>query len=435
MFFDLLYGSVASTSAEGQVDGGLGKTTSLGANGLIPPTEIIKKTGEKHTIDGIETIFYMAPGTEAPAEMLMFFPQFKTLCAAEDATHTVHNLYTLRGAQVRDAKAWWKTLNGVIDTWGDNIEIVFAQHHWPTWGHDKVIEFLSKQRDMMKYTHDHTLNLMNKGYTMLEVGEMVKLPKSLGQEWYNRDYYGSMNHNAKAVYNRYLGFYSSNPAELYQLTPQDASKKYVEFMGGAPAIITKARESFQKGEYRWVAQVMNHVVFADPINTEAKELEADALEQLGYQTEDPTWRNEFLMGAFELRKGIPTNSFSTSASAETISAMSIDMIFDFMGITLNVEKAEGKKILINYVFTDTKQKYAVTVNNSVLIYSENKQHAKPDITLTLPRTTLNEITGKTVTIEEAVKKGNIKVLGNTQTLNELNGLFDKFQMMFPIVTP
>ena len=291
-----MFGILLPKGERGQLDSGLGKTTSVGTVTLIPPTDLVKKTGETRTIDGVEMTFQMAPRTEAPAEFLIHFPQLRALCAAEDATHTLHNLYTLRGAQVRDAKSWWKTLNESVVLFGGKTDVVFAQHQWPTWGQKKVLDYLRKQRDLYKYIHDQSLRLMNHGYTMLEIAEMVKLPRSLDREWYNRGYYGSVNHDAKAVYQRYLGWYDSNPANLHSLPPEEAAKKYVEFMGGPAAVIARARESFNKGEYRWVAQVMNHVVFADPENRQARELQAAALEQLGYQAENPTWRNEYLIG-------------------------------------------------------------------------------------------------------------------------------------------
>lgn len=284
-----MYGALLPRGVNGQVDGGLGKTASIGTVTLIPPTDIIKTTGEKRVVDGVEMEFQMAPGTEAPAEMLTYFPQFKALLAAEDATHTLHNLYTLRGAQVRDASKWWKALNEAIERYGAGTEVVFASHHWPTWGNENVIPYLESQRDLYKYIHDQSLRLLNSGYTMTEVAEIMTLPESLSQKWFNRDYYGSVNHDSKAVYQRYLGWYDSNPANLHALPPDEASKKYVEYMGGPAAVTEKAKKSFAEGDYRWVAMVMNNVVFADPTNKEARDLQADALEQLGYQTEDATW--------------------------------------------------------------------------------------------------------------------------------------------------
>lgn len=430
-----MYGALLPKNTQGQVDGGLGKTTSLGTVTLIPPTDIITKTGEKRNIDGVEIIFLMAPNTEAPAEMLMYFPQFRALGSAEDATHTLHNLYTLRGAQVRDPVAWWKALNEVITLFGDKTDVIFAQHHWPMWGQQKILTFLEKQRDMYKYLNDQSLHLMNQGYTMTELGNKMTLPASLANEWYNRDYYGSVNHDSKGVYQKYLGWYDSNPAHLNPLPPVEASKKYVEFMGGADAVIEKARESYQKGDYRWVAEVLNHVVFADPTNQTAKNLEADALEQLGYQSENPTWRNEYLMGAYELRRGVPNASGTEAASPDTLKAMPLDMFFDYLGIRLNSAKADGKIIRLNWNFPDTKQKYVVTLENSVLVYSANKELTNPDATITLNRSTFDDINLGKMTFAQGIEKGVVKIKGDSNKVKELFSYFDNFPPMFNIVTP
>jgi alkyl sulfatase BDS1-like metallo-beta-lactamase superfamily hydrolase len=318
---------------------------------------------------------------------------------------------------------------------GSKSDVVFAQHHWPMWGTDNIVQYLSKQRDLYKYIHDQTLHMMNQGYTMTEVGNMLKLPKSLSKEWYNRGYYGSVSHDAKAVYQRYLGWYDSNPANLDKLSPVEAGKRYVEFMGGADAVISKAREYFKKGEYRWVAEVMNHVVFADPNNKTARDLEADALEQLGYQTENATWRNEYLMGAYELRNGVPNVSGTETASADTLRAMPIEMYLDYMGIRLNSKKADGKKIQINLNFTDKKQLYALKIENSVLIYTPNKQIKDANATLNLTRSVFDGITLKQKSVMQAISDGTIKLEGNKEKVEEFMSLFDEFPPMFNIVTP
>lgn len=430
-----MYGALLPKGEKGQVDGALGKTVSLGEVTLIPPTDIITKTNERRVIDGVEMTFYMAPNTEAPAEMLIYFPKERALCMAEDATHTLHNLYTLRGAQVRDAAAWWKTLNGAIEAYASRSDVVFAQHHWPMWGTENIIKFLSDQRDLYKYIHDQTLHLMNQGYTMTEVGNMLKLPSSLANEWYNRGYYGSVSHDAKAVYQRYLGWYDSNPANLDKLSPVESSKHYVEFMGGANEVIKKAREYYNKGEYRWVAEVMNHVVFADPNNMEARYLEADAFEQLGYQSENATWRNEYLMGAYELRNGVPKFAGTETASADTLRAMPVDMYLDYMGIRLDAKKADGKKFIINLNFADKKQQYVLKVENSVLIYTPNKQSRYADATLNLSRNAFDAIMLKQKDVMRSISDGDIKLVGSREKMGEFMNLFDNFPPMFNIVTP
>ena len=429
-----MYGSQLKKDAKGQIDTGLGKTTSLGTFTLIAPTDVITKTNDTRTIDGVQIEFSLVPGTEAPSEMLMYFPQFKLLNSAEDATHTLHNLYTLRGAQVRDAVKWWKAVDTMMTRYGD-AEIIIAQHNWPKWGKDNIQGYLAKQRDVYKYIHDQTLNLANKGYTMNEIAETIKLPKELDQEWSIRGYYGSVSHDSKAVYQKYLGWYDNNPANLNPLPPTEAGKKYVEYMGGAPAIIKKAKESYAKGEYRWVAEVMSKVVFADPNNKEAKNLEADALEQLGYQTENGTWRNNYLMGAYELRNGVVANATS-SASPDTITAMTTDMLLDFMGIQLNAEKAAGKKMVLNWEQPDTKEKYTITLENSVLMYRKVDSFTnKADVTMSLPKTSLNNMLLKQTTMDKEISEGRAKITGDRAKLQELMGMTDTFNPAFNIVTP
>jgi alkyl sulfatase BDS1-like metallo-beta-lactamase superfamily hydrolase len=430
-----MYGALLPKGEKGQVDAGLGKTTSLGLTTLIPPTDTITATGEKRVIDGVEIVFQMAPDTEAPAEMLFYFPQFRALCAAEDMTHTLHNLYTIRGAQVRDAKAWWKAVNQARDLFGDKTDVVFASHHWPKWGNDKVDAFLRNQRDLYKYIHDQSLRLMNHGYTMTEVAEMMVLPDSLGKEWYNRGFYGTLNHDAKAVYQRYLGWYDGNPAHLHPLQPEDAAKKYVAYMGGSEAVIAKAKADYDNGEYRWVAEVMSHVVFAEPDNVAARNLEADALEQLGYQAESGPWRNAYLVGAFELRNGLPPASAVKTTNADVVSALTTELYFDYMGIRLNGPKAEGKTAVINWDFTDTGEKYAMNLENCALTYSGGKQAPNADVTLTLARTTLDAITVGQLTFGQAIAEGKLKIDGDAAKLNEMLALMDNFDPMFNIVTP
>lgn len=440
-----MYGIFLKKDKRGQVGVGLGKGSSTGNVGIlnaVNDSTIIKKTGEIHKIDGLDFVFQMAPHTEAPAEMLFYIPAYKALCSAEDATQVLHNLYTLRGAQVRSSQSWWQAINETINLFGKEAEVVFASHHWPTWGKSNVNSFLKSQRDLYKYMHDQVLNLANKGYTMLEIGEKMKLPKSLDQQWYNRGYYGSVNHDAKAVYQYYLGFYSGNPADLYQLPPREAAIKNVEYMGGAAKVIARAKLDFAKGEYRWVAQVMNQVVYADSTNIVAKNLEADALEQLGYQTENATWRNNFLMGAYELRNGVAKGVKASTASPATIAGMTVDMLFDMMGIQLNAQKADGKNYTFNYLIGNGKdgktEKYILYLTNSVLIYEDGKQADSPNATITMERSTWNEILGGKPTFAEAIAAGTVKVSngeeGKTKFLEMMN-MQESFPLMFNIVTP
>ena len=430
-----MYGGLLPRGPKGQVDAGLGKTNSTGTVTLIKPTIIISKTGQKLTIDGVKMIFQYTPETEAPVEMNAYFPQFKALWMAENVSATLHNIYTLRGAQVRDALAWSKFINQAIKLFGYKSDVVFTSHHWPRWGEKSVINFLKKQRDVYRYIHDQTLRLANQGYTMLEIAEMVKLPKVLAQEWFNRSFYGTVSQNARAVYQKYLGFYDGNPANLHPLPPVQAAKKYVAFMGGADNIIKKARESYKKGEYRWVAQVMNHVVFADSKNQEARNLAADALEQLGYQAESGAWRCAYLMGAKELREGVKAQATIDTASSDTIKAMPVDMALDYLAVRLNSEKAKDKKININLKLTDTKEEYAITIENSVLNYTPDKQNKNADVTITMMRDAFNTMMLKPGSIDEQIASGTIRIIGDKEKLKEFTQMLDTFNLWFNIVTP
>ena len=430
-----MYGVFLPPGPQGKVTSGLGLTISTGTVTLIPPTDIITRTGQELTIDGLKFVFQMAPDTEAPAEMHFYMPQLKLLCPAENCCHTLHNVYSLRGAKIRDALAWSKALNETLERWGDQSEVMLNVHHWPVWGQARIVDRLKKQRDLYRYLHDQTLRLANQGYTMTEIAEMIQLPESLAKEFYCRGYYGSVNHNVKAVYVKYLGWFDGNPANLHPLPPEEASKRYVEFMGGAAAVIKKAQEYYDKGDYRWVAEVVNHVVFADPNNKAAKELQARALEQLGYQAESGPWRNFYLTGAQELRHGMVKMS-GTSASPDTIRAMPMGLIFDYLGVRLNGPKAEGKTITINWNFTDTKEQYVLALENGALNHTADKQAKEADATLTLTRAALDEaIRGGKPKLEAEIASGDIKLEGNKEKVGELLSLMDKFDPMFNIVTP
>jgi alkyl sulfatase BDS1-like metallo-beta-lactamase superfamily hydrolase len=314
---------------------------------LIPPTDLIRKSGEKRIIDGVEIIFAMAPETEAPAELYMYYPRFKVLNMAEIATHNFHNLLPLRGTEVRDGLAWSKHLGEAVDTFADESEVVIAQHHWPVFGSERARNFLINQRDLYKYEHDQTVRLMNQGFTAPEIAEQLELPASLANEWENRGYYGTVRHNAKAIYQKYLGWYDDNPANLDPLPPVQAAKKYVAYMGGADAVIRRAREDFKNGEYRFVAEVANKLVFADAANQEARDLAADAYEQLGYLAESATWRNAYLYAAFELRHGTAKVGRGPALNPETVKSIPTEILFDLLGVQLNGPKADGRHIVIN----------------------------------------------------------------------------------------
>jgi alkyl sulfatase BDS1-like metallo-beta-lactamase superfamily hydrolase len=433
------YGPMLAPGTQGQVDAGLANVpANAGSASLIAPTDIVRATGEKRTVDGVEMVFQMAPATEAPSEFLIHFPQRRALCAAEDATHTMHNLYTLRGAQVRDAATWWKTLDETIELFGADTDVVFAQHNWPRWGTADISEFLANQRDLYKYLHDQSLRLANHGYTMTEIGEQLALPAGLAQQWYSHGYYGSVNHNAKAVYQRYLGWYDSHPAHLHPLPTEQAASRYVEFMGGPDAVVDKARAAFGTGDYRWVAEVLTHVVFAHPDHSDAALLQADALEQLGYQCENPTWRNEYLMGALELRNGVRDLGTIELATPDVLRAMTPEMIFDFLGIKLNGPEAAGQTSVINWTVTDLDAgpvNYSLQLRNGCLIYTPNKTDDAASGAVSSSKAVLAAVVFGETALTDAITSGDITVTGDQQPVTDLFGLLDDFPLWFNIVQP
>jgi alkyl sulfatase BDS1-like metallo-beta-lactamase superfamily hydrolase len=432
-----MYGNLLPKDPKGQVGAGLGQTTSADIPTLIEPTDTITRTGQRMVIDGLEIEFQLTPGTEAPAEMNFLFPQRRVLCMAENVSHNMHNLYTLRGAQVRNPKVWAHYIDEAIEMFDGRYDVIFSSHHWPTWGAEAGVEYLKKQRDMYKYLHDETMRLANQGYTLLEIPEIVEsqLPADLFNAWYNRGYYGTVSHNVKAVYQHYLGFFDGNPATLHPLPPQAAGHKYVEFMGGAENLLAKARESFDKGEYRWVAQVVNHLVFADPDNKAARDLQADTLEQLGFQAESGPWRNFYLSAAKELRDGVMNLSAPKTASPDVIKAMSLDMFFDLLAVRLIGPKAAGKKLVFNASFTDTGEQYLLVIENCVLNYAKGKKSAQADATLTMTRAALDEIALGEATLADKAAAGEAYVEGSREKLIEFLSLLDNFEFWFNIVTP
>jgi len=429
-----MYGPMLPRNPTGGVNGGLGQTIPNGTVGLMLPTDTIKATGETRTIDGVQLVFQATPGTEAPAEMNTWLPQFKTMWMAENATHTLHNLLTLRGAQVRNGLVWSKYLDQTINTYGPQIETEFASHHWPMWGNQRIMTFLADQRDLYKYVHDQSVRLMNEGYTGTEIADEIQLPPSLANHWYNRGYYGTVKHNSRAVYQRYMGFFDGNPTTLDQLPPEDAAKKYVEYMGGADAILTRARADFDKGQYRWVAEAVKQVVFADPSNTDAKNLLADTYEQLGYQAEAGPWRAIYLTGAEELRVGTPKMPGLNLTGPDTVRAMPVDELFDYWGVRLNGPKAAGKNMRLGFNVTDTGKKYTLTVRNGALTDYE-RPAVNPDASLTMNKSVLDDIQLGTTTLDAAIAKGDIKVEGDKGKVKEFFSLLDVYPFWFDIVTP
>ena len=429
------FGSFVPPGAKGQIDTGLGTMLSRGRITLIEPNDLIDKTMDTRSVDGVQMVFQLTPGTEAPAEMNLWFPQFKVFDAAENVTQQIHNLYTLRGAEIRDGLAWAKYIDESRELFGAQAEVMIAQHTWPTWGRERIDTMLTKQRDLYKYIHDQTVRLMNQGVKPREIAEQLRLPDSIAGEWFARGYYGTVSHNTKAVYQRYLGWYDANPAHLNPLPEAEAAKKYMQYMGGAAAVTALARDDFKAGNFRWVAEVMNQVVFADPADTAARALQADALEQLGYQAESGVWRNVYLTAALELRNGVPQASGVTTTSADVIRAIPLGLFFDYLAVRLDAQRAAGKRMLINWVFTDTNQRVRLNLENSVLSHRMETQAANADATITLARATLDQISLRQKSFADALKAGEIAVAGNADKLGELLGLIDNFPPMFDVVTP
>jgi alkyl sulfatase BDS1-like metallo-beta-lactamase superfamily hydrolase len=429
------FGSLLPRGEKGQLDAGLGKSSPSGGTvTLIAPTDLIDKELETRTIAGIEVEFQLTPGTEAPAEMNLYLPQLRALCMAENATQMMHNLLTPRGAQVRDAKAWSEYLDNSLARYGDKSDVLFAQHNWPTWGGERIRTFLADQRDMYAFLNDRTLHLMNQGLTSVEIADAIKtLPGALDQKWYTRGYYGSLSFNVRAVYQRYLGFYDGNPANLNPLPPVETAKRTVEAMGGAAAVLEKMRTAMTQGDYRWAAQLGNQLVFAEPDNVPGRSAQAEVLEQLGYQSENATWRNMYLTGAMELRNGVPQHAGS-SASVDMMRAMTPDMFFDYLAIRLDSEKAVGHDLTLNWTFEDQSKDFNLTLRNGVLTHRTGLNPAA-DASVSLSKATLEQISLKQLDFPTAIQKGLIKLQGNGKKLGELLGSVDSFSPQFNIVTP
>ncbi len=428
-----MYGALLPRNAKGHVDSGLGKTTSMGSVSLIPPTESISRTGTRLTIDGIEIEFQVTPDTEAPAEMNFFFPQFGALCMAENCSCHLHNIYTPRGAQVRDAKRWAFYIDEAADLFGDRTKVLFASHHWPRWGQDRARAFLQKQRDLYKFIHDQTLRMANHGLTPLEIGEALRLPPSLESEWFTRGYYGTLNHNAKAVYQRYLGWFDGNPANLHPHPPVEAGKRYVDLAGGPEPLLAKAREAFEAGDYRWSAQLVNHLVFAQPDNAEARELQADALEQMGYQAESGPWRAFYLTGAQELRHVRAPSPTPRQGAAGQIRNLPAEQLLDSLSVRLNGERAGDLTVALDITFTDTGERFGLRIENAVLHHGRDR--VAPGATpVRLSRGALVALVLGETALPDALAKGEVES-PRPDDLSLLLSCLDRFDFWFEIVLP
>jgi alkyl sulfatase BDS1-like metallo-beta-lactamase superfamily hydrolase len=433
-----MYGNLLPTSPTGQVGAGLGKTTSTGTFGLLQPTDLIGPDDTSIVLDGVELRTLYTPDTEAPAEFVFLLPAWRALWTAEVVTHVQHNLYTLRGAQVRDALGWSKAIDTMMARFGHDTDLVFASHHWPTWGHGESLALLRSQRDTYRYLHDETLRLANHGETMLEIAEELELPPALSRTWSSRGYYGSVNHNVKAIYQRYLGFFDGNPANLHPHPPVEAARRYVAYMGGADAILERARLDHKAGDDRWVAEVVKHVVFADPGNQAARNLLADALTQLGYQAESGPWRNFYLTGAKELRDGVMVLPTPTTTSPDIIAAMPTDLILDYLAIRLNHPEAADLSGTVSLVLTDVEQRHLLELSNGVLHHRAlaDDEEGPADATVTTTRARLDDLLAMDDPAA-AMTAGDdgLRVEGDPSPLLALFGLLDEFPFWFDIVTP
>jgi alkyl sulfatase BDS1-like metallo-beta-lactamase superfamily hydrolase len=425
-----MYGTVLARGPQGQVGCGLGQTPSTGEVAIIVPTLDITTTGETHTVDGVEIEFQMAPGTEAPAEMHFYFPRYRALCMAENATHNLHNLLTLRGALVRDPHGWSGYLTEAIEKFTDRTDVVFASHHWPTWGEDRIVEFLSLQRDLYAYLHDQTLRLLNQGHTGIEIAESFQMPPALHAAWHTHGYYGSVSHNVKAVYQRYMGWFDGNPARLWQHPPEAIAPRYVEAIGGIDRVVEVAQAAFDGGDYRWAVTLLDHAIFTDEHHEGARTLYADTLEQLAYGAENATWRNFFLAGATELREG----NFGTptqSASMSMLTQLTPEQMFDSFAISVNGPKAWDLDLVIDVTFADAATNYRLTLRNGVLVY---RRVAADPASATATVTVVNKLRLLTFATGDTTSPG-LDVTGDADALSALLGVLDKPNPAFNIVTP
>lgn len=429
------YGNVLPKGATGQVDAAIGKNVAQGEVSLIAPSKVITEQTETVEIDGVTMEFQNTPGTESPAEMNTYFPQFKALWMAENTVGGLHNVYTLRGAEVRDAQAWSKYINQSIHMYAKDADVMFASHTWPRWGNGNINNFLRKQRDMYGYINDQALRLANHGVTINEIQDEFHVPDVLAKEWYNRGYHGSYHRNAKAVINKYLGYFDMNPATLRPLAPTDAAPKYVAAMDGIDNVLKMGQDAFSKGEYRWCAEIVDKAVFAEPANKQARYLQADCLEQLGYQSESAGERNTYLMGAYELRNGLPKVSATKTASPDMVVAMDTELFLDYLGVRLNGDKAAGVDYTINFVLPDVNEKFLVELENAHLNNLKGVQSDKPDMTLTLNRSELNQVLMGKTTITQLAKEGKAKIEGNGKALTDIAGMLDSFEFWFNIIEP
>jgi len=422
-----MYGAILPKGPTGQVSTGLGIATSEGNVGLLPPTLDVTHTGQEETVDGVRLVFQLTPGTEAPAETNFLFPYRRALCMAENATHTLHNLLTLRGALVRDPRIWARYLDEAIELFSDRTDVVFASHHWPTWGRERAMRFLAEQRDLYAYLHDQTLRMLNQGLTGIEIAEDFRLPPALDAAWHARGYYGSVSHNVKAVYQRYLGWFDGHPSSLWQHPPQAAATRYVDVIGGVEAVLGHARRYAEAGDLRFAAELLKHAVFAEPDSEEARKALAEVYERLGYGAENATWRSFYLTGAQELRDGITPPELDLGGGMAA--ALSVEQLFDSVAIRVDGPRAAGERIVVHWTFSDSGTTLRTTLSNGALIQTpEPRTEVDADLSLTLTKQQLLGLLG-------GRGLDGIEHHGDATVLGRLLSLLDTPDPAFPIVTP
>lgn len=439
-----MYGKQLERNERGHVGTGLGKGPAFGMFGFAEPTDLVSETGTELTVDGVPMEFQVVSGSEAPAEFTFYLPEHKAFCGAELVSRNMHNLYTLRGAKVRDARIWSRFIDGARTRFAD-AEVYFGSHHWPLWGQDNIQDFLGKQRDTYKFIHDQSVRLMNRGATPKEIAENLRLPPALNEDFHNQGYYGTISHNAKAVYQHYMGWFTANPSQLNPLPESDAAERYVAMMGGADKVLAQAREEFAAASdgpaaeglntYRWLAELLNHVVFADPGNAEAKALLANVYDQLGYQAESAPWRDFYLTGAFELRHGAPEKGIDPATMQEVLRHTPVSLFFDSMAVRLNAEDAEGKSTTIKVTFRDLQESYLLTLQNSVLHHRLTNDDTPADASLTVTRSLFVDLLVGNAGLKEVLFSDDIRFEGSKLDLIGFFSMLDKPDGRFNVVTP
>jgi alkyl sulfatase BDS1-like metallo-beta-lactamase superfamily hydrolase len=411
--------------ATGMIGVGLGSGSSIGTTGLIAPTLDITHTGQEEVLDGVRIRFQMTPGTEAPAEMNFHFPERRALCMAENANHTLHNILTLRGAEVRDARGWSRYMTEAIELFADDTDVAFGSHHWPTWGRENIVRFLTEQRDLYLFLHDQTLRLINQGFVGAEIAERIELPPALDAAWHGRGYYGSVSHNVKAIYQRYLGWYDGNPAHLWQHPPEALASRYVDVLGGVDATVEKARSYAEDGDLRFAAELANHALFADPKHQDARALQTEIFTRLGYGSECGTWRNNFLTGAKELQEGpIPLMTRAEGMAA----ALTITQLFDSMAIRVDAPRAWTSSVSVRWQFTDSGETYRMELSNGVLVHFPTQKEEHADLVVNLTKPQLLGLLG-------GAGPDGLDLQGDPSALTTIMSLLDAPDPAFAIVVP